>query len=101
MEVTVLSGIDYVLIILYLVFTVGLGMYIGRKIKTGKDYFLAGRSLPWWAVGMSMVVSDIGAADIIGIAGSAYLYGIVMGNFDWIGCVPIMILCSFVMESSS
>lgn len=99
MDVTVLSGIDYVLIILYLVFTVGLGMYIGRKIKTGKDYFLAGRSLPWWAVGMSMVVSDIGAADIVGIAGSAYLYGIVMANFDWIGCVPIMILCSFVVIS--
>lgn len=99
MEVTVLSGIDYVVIILYLVFTVGLGMYIGRKIKTGKDYFLAGRSLPWWAVGMSMVVSDIGAADIIGIAGSAYLYGIVMANFDWIGCVPIMVICSFVVIS--
>ena len=96
---TVLSGIDYFVIILYLVFTVGLGMYIGRKIKTGKDYFLAGRSLPWWAVGMSMVVSDIGAADIIGIAGSAYLYGLVVANFDWIGCVPVMIICAFIFIS--
>ena len=99
MELTVLSGIDYVLIILYLLFTVGLGMYIGRKIKTGKDYFLAGRSLPWWAVGMSMVVSDIGAADIIGIAGSAYLYGLVVANFDWIGCVPVMLICAFIFIS--
>ncbi|MFH1741039.1 MAG: sodium/solute symporter [bacterium] len=91
-----LAGIDYIVVIVYLLATVGLGVYLGRRIKTGEDYFLGGRKLPWWAIGMSLVVSDIGAIDIVGIAGSAYLYGIVMGNFDWIGCVPVMIIAAFI-----
>ncbi len=91
-----LNGIDFGVIFLYLLITVGLGIYLGRRIKTGRDYFLGGRKLPWWAIGMSLVVSDIGAIDIVGIAGSAYLYGIVMGNFDWIGCVPVMVIAAFL-----
>lgn len=87
-----LNGIDYACMIVYLIGTVGLGIYLGRNIKSGKDYFLAGRSLPWWAIGMSLVVSDIGAIDIVGIAGAAYISGIVLGNFDWIGCIPVMII---------
>ena len=92
----VLGTIDYTIIIIYLVGTVIFGAYIGRKIKSGKDYFLAGRSLPWWAIGMSLVVSDIGAIDMVGIAGSAYLYGIVLGNYDWLGSVPVMIIAAFL-----
>jgi len=92
----VLGTIDYTIIIIYLIGTVAFGAYIGRKIKSGKDYFLAGRSLPWWAIGMSLVVSDIGAVDMVGIAGSAYLYGIVLGNYDWLGSVPVMIIAAFL-----
>ena len=92
----VLGPIDYTIIIIYLVGTVVFGAYIGRKIKSGKDYFLAGRSLPWWAIGMSLVVSDIGAVDMVGIAGSAYLYGMVLGNYDWLGSVPVMIIAAFL-----
>ena len=91
-----LQGIDYITMLVYLVFTLGVGLYFGRRIKTDEDYFLAGRKLPWWAVGMSFVVSDIGAIDIVGIAGSAYLYGIVMGNYDWFGSVTIMIIAGFI-----
>lgn len=92
----VLSPIDYAIIIIYLVGVLTLGFYIGRKMKSGDDYFLAGRSLPWWAIGMSLVVTDIGATDMVGIAGSAYLYGIVLGNFDWLGSVPVMIIGAFL-----
>ena len=76
--------------------TVSLGAYLGRRMRTGKDYFLAGRSLPWWAIGMSLVVTDIGAVDMVGVAGSAYLYGIVLGNYDWLGSVPVMIIGAFL-----
>lgn len=91
-----LGGIDYTIIVLYLIGTVLFGMYIGRKMKSGDDYFLAGRSLPWWAIGMSLVVTDIGAVDMVGIAGAAYLYGIVLGNYDWLGSVPVMIVGAFL-----
>lgn len=92
----VLQPIDYTIIILYLVGVLSLGFYIGRKMKSDDDYFLAGRSLPWWAIGMSLVVTDIGAVDMVAIAGSAYLYGIVLGNFDWLGSVPVMIIGAFL-----
>jgi SSS family solute:Na+ symporter len=92
-----LNGIDYAILILYLVVTVSIGLYIGRKMHSGDDYFLAGRSLPWWAIGMSLVVTDIGATDMVGIAGSAYLYGIVLGNYDWLGSVPVMIIGAFLV----
>ncbi|MBX3438935.1 MAG: sodium/solute symporter [Planctomycetaceae bacterium] len=91
-----LTQADYLLILAYLVGTVALGVIIGRRIKTGTDFFLAGRSLPWWAVGMSLVATDIGGTDIIGVGGAAYTHGMAVANFEWIGCVPAMIVAAFV-----
>ncbi len=91
-----LHVIDYIIMFGYFVFTMVLGIYLGRNIKTDKDYFLAGRSLPWWAIGMSLVVSDIGGVDIVGLAGEAYEHGVVLGNFDWLGSVPVMIIAAFI-----
>ena len=91
-----LHPIDIAIILLYLAGVVALGVYLGRFIRTGKDYFLAGKRLPWWAIGMSLVVSDIGAVDMISLAAAAFAYGIGMANFDWIGCVPAMIVAAFV-----
>ena len=91
-----LSSLDYAVIFAYLIGTLGLGLYIGSKIKTGSDYFLAGRRLPWWAIGMSLVATDIGAVDIIGTGGAAFSHGLAVGNFEWIGCVPAMIIGAFV-----
>ena len=92
----VLNGIDYTIILVYLVSTVAFGIYIGRKMHSGDDYFLAGRFLPWWAIGMSLVVTDIGAPDMVGIAGSAYLYGIALGKYDWPGSVSVLIIRVFL-----
>jgi solute:Na+ symporter, SSS family len=91
-----LIWIDYLVLIAYLAGTLALGFLLGRKIKTGKDFFLAGRSLPWWAVGFSLVATDIGGTDIIGVGGAAYRHGLAVGNFEWIGCIPAMIVAAFV-----
>tara|TARA_R110002095_G_scaffold187836_1_gene165080 strand:+ start:211 stop:1803 length:1593 start_codon:yes stop_codon:yes gene_type:complete len=91
-----LSFLDFVVIAAYLLGTLGLGLYIGSKIKTGADYFLAGRKLPWWAIGMSLVATDIGAVDIVGTGGAAHQHGLAVANFEWIGCVPAMIIAAFV-----
>lgn len=87
---------DYVVIALYLVGTVVLGVAIGMRLKTGTDFFLGGRHLPWWAIGMSLVATDIGGTDIIGVGGAAYSHGLAVANFEWIGCVPAMIVGAFV-----
>lgn len=87
---------DYTVIALYLIGTISIGLVIGLRMKTGKDFFLAGRQLPWWAIGMSLVATDIGGTDIIGVGGAAYSYGLAVANFEWIGCVPAMIVGAFV-----
>ncbi|MHC4568494.1 MAG: sodium:solute symporter family transporter [Planctomycetota bacterium] len=85
-------GPDYAAVIAYLAGIMLLGLYFKRFVHSSKDYFLAGKSLPFWAIGMSIVVSDIGAQDFVGVSGGAYRYGIAVGNFDWIGSVPTMLL---------
>lgn len=91
-----LHGIDYFIIIAYLIGMLLLGYYFKRFVTTSDDYFLAGKSLPFWAIGMSLIVSDIGAIDFVGTAGQAYRYGIVVANFDWLGSVPGMIIAAFI-----
>jgi SSS family solute:Na+ symporter len=91
-----LSFPDYAVIAAYLAGTLAIGLWIGRRVHTGRDFFLAGRSLPWWAIGFSLVATDIGGTDIIGVGGAAYAHGLAVGNFEWIGCVPAMILAAFV-----
>ncbi len=91
-----LKPVDIAIILLYLVGLMVVGWVIGRKQRTDKDYFLGGRKLKWWMVGISMVVSDIGALELVGIAGLSYTVGMSVANFDWIGCIPAMILAAFV-----
>lgn len=91
-----LQPLDVGLVLLYLLGIVALGLWLGRGIRTSRDFFLAGKSLPWWAVGMSLVVSDIGAKDMIGVAGDAYRYGLVMMNYDFIGCIFPVLLAAFL-----
>ena len=64
-----LSGIDLFIVVIYFLGMMWFGIRVGRNIKNDRDYFLGGKKLPWWAIGMSMVVSDIGALDIVGVAG--------------------------------
>ncbi|HOA60667.1 MAG: sodium/solute symporter [Verrucomicrobia bacterium] len=91
-----LSAVDIALVVGYLVGITILGVWLGREIRGGRDFFLAGKSLPWWAAGMSLVVSDIGAKDMIGLAGDGYRYGIVMMNFDFIGCIFPVLIAAFL-----
>jgi solute:Na+ symporter, SSS family len=91
-----LSTLDATIIVVYLVGITGLGLWASRGIHTSQDFFLAGRSLPWWVAGMSLVVSDIGAKDMIGLAGDAYRYGIVMMNFDFVACTMPVLIAAFL-----
>jgi SSS family solute:Na+ symporter len=91
-----LSGIDYFVVLAYLAGVMLLGLYFRKFVHSSQDFFLAGKTLPFWAIGMSIVVSDIGALDFVGIAGQAYRYGIAVGNFDWLGSVPAMLLAAFI-----
>ncbi len=91
-----LLGIDYAIVLIYMLGISAVGILLSRAVHSSEAYFLAGRHLPFWAIGMSIVVTDIGATDMVGLAGQAYRYGIAVANFDWIGSFPAMILAAFV-----
>jgi SSS family solute:Na+ symporter len=91
-----LAGIDYAIVLVYLAGVLLLGTWFARWVKSPADLFLAGRGLPFWAVGMSIVVSDIGATDFIAVAGGTYRYGIAQANFDWIGSMPALLVTAFL-----
>ena len=91
-----LTGIDYFIVLLYMAGIVLLGLYFTRYSKSTSGYFLAGRMLPFWAVAMSIVGSDIGVNEFVGLSGQGYRFGIVAANYDWIGSVPAMILAGMV-----
>ncbi|NQT16398.1 MAG: sodium/solute symporter [Planctomycetes bacterium] len=96
MDKIALNPLDLVLVLAYLIGVTGLGLWLSRGVKSSKDFFLAGKTLPWWAVGMSLVVSDIGAKDMVGLATDGYRYGLVMMNFDLIGCVFPVLVAAFL-----
>lgn len=94
--VTGLAAIDVVIIVMYMAGVLVMGTYFGRHVKNAGDFFLAGKALPFWAIGMSVVVTDIGATDFIALAGAGYTYGIAAANFDWIGSMPAMVFAAFI-----
>jgi len=91
-----LSPIDIAIVLVYLVGIVILGYFLGRKQHTETDYFLGGRKLKWWMVGASLVVSDIGALELMGVSGAAYVYGFSLANYDWLACLFPMVVAAFV-----
>ncbi len=95
-QTSALAGIDYTIIGLYLVGILLIGTYFGRYVKTGRDFFLAGRALPFWAIGMSIVVSDIGAMDFVAVAGGSYQFGLAQANYDWLGSMPAILIAAFI-----
>jgi SSS family solute:Na+ symporter len=91
-----LASIDIAIILVYMVGIFFLGSFFGKYVGSGEDFFLAGRTLPFWAIGMSIVVSDIGAFDFVAVAGAVYGSGISAANFDWIGSMPAMAIAAFL-----
>ncbi len=78
--------IDLVVIVVYLVGILAVGLLSVRHVKlTGDVYFLAGRSLRWPVVGAALFASNISTIHLVGLAEGGYLYGPVIGNFEWMG----------------
>jgi SSS family solute:Na+ symporter len=91
-----IHAIDYLILGMYMLGVLLIGTYFGRYIHSAGDLFLAGRALPFWAVGMSVVVSDIGATDMAWGAGQMFEFGLAQANFDWIGSMPACLIAAFV-----
>ncbi|MBN2212380.1 MAG: sodium/solute symporter [Sedimentisphaerales bacterium] len=84
MDSFALEGWDYFAFALYFVLLCAIGFWAGRKEKTdSEDYFLAGRTLPWYVVGTSFIASNISTEHFIGMIGAAFIYGVSIAMYEW------------------
>ena len=91
-----LHPLDLTIIVGYLALITVIGVRLTRKVKSAHDFFLAGRSLTWWIIGLSIVGTNIGADSYVGAAGNAFTVGIAQANFEWIGAIPAMIVAALI-----
>ena len=82
-QVFQLHWLDYVAFFGYIILLAVVGWWAGRKKATSQDYFLAGRSLPWYVVGASYIASNISIEHFVGMIGAAVLYGICVATPEW------------------
>lgn len=88
--------LDLGIIVAYLVTIILVGIRLSGKVKSAHDFFLAGRSLTFWIIGLSIIGTNIGADSYVGASGNAYQIGIAQANFEWIGAIPAMIVASLI-----
>ncbi|XP_066979796.1 sodium/mannose cotransporter SLC5A10-like isoform X1 [Macrobrachium rosenbergii] len=91
--------VDGAIIIVYLVFSIGMGLYLGRKHETAADYFLAGRSTTWPFIGLSLFASDVSSSSLVGLAGDAYSTGISVFNYVWMASVSLIFVAVFFIPT--
>ena len=87
---------DFAIIAAYLAAIIFMGFRLSQRVHDARDYFLAGRSLTWVVIGLSIIGTNVSANGYVGASGGAYNSGIAQANFEWIGAIPAMILASLV-----
>ncbi|WP_444924600.1 sodium:solute symporter [Microbulbifer sp. DLAB2-AF] len=94
-----LHPIDAIILVVYFVFTIGLGLYLSRRHDTAEDYFLAGRKMVWPLIGLSLFASNISSTTLIGLAGDAYSTGIAVFNYEWMAAVILVFFAIFYLPT--
>jgi SSS family solute:Na+ symporter len=89
---------DYLVFVFYFIIIAGYGIYIHRKRKKeilSRDYFLAEGSLTWWAIGASLIASNISAEQFIGMSGSGFKMGLAIATYEWMGGFALLVVAIF------
>jgi SSS family solute:Na+ symporter len=92
-----LGTIDWVIILIYFVFVLGIGWALRKYMKNAAAFLEAGRSLPAWVTGLAFISANLGALEVIGMAASGAKYGMMTVHFYWIGAIPAMIFLAIFM----
>jgi len=96
-----LQTLDYAVVLVYGVLLLILAQWVSREKagheKNTQDYFLAGRNLPWWAIGASLIAANISAEQIIGMSGSAYVLGFAIASYEWMAALTLIIVGKYLL----
>ena len=96
-----LSTIDMAIVAVYAVGLFVLAQWVSREPagqeKNAQDYFLAGKALPWWAIGASLIAANISAEQIIGMSGSGYAIGLAIASYEWMAAFTLLLVGKFLL----
>jgi len=96
-----LGTIDLVVLAIYAAGLLGIALWVSREpagtTKDTEDYFLAGKSLPWWAIGASLIAANISAEQIIGQSGQGFVVGLAIAAYEWQAAIVLLIVAAFFL----
>ena len=96
-----LSTVDVMIVAVYAVGLFVLAQWVSREPsgqeKNAQDYFLAGKALPWWAIGASLIAANISAEQIIGMSGSGYAIGLAIASYEWMAAFTLLLVGKFLL----
>jgi SSS family solute:Na+ symporter len=99
MKANILDTKDYIVFLVYFVIVAAYGLYIYNKKKSAasgsQDYFLAEGSLTWWAIGASLIASNISAEQFIGMSGSGFKLGLAIATYEWMAAATLIVVAVF------
>ena len=93
--------LDYAIFIIYALLILGVGLWVSRgkkgEQKNAEDYFLASKSLPWWAIGASLIAANISAEQFIGMSGSGFVSGLAIASYEWMAALTLIIVGKYFL----
>ncbi|MEZ5920043.1 MAG: sodium/solute symporter [Parvularculaceae bacterium] len=96
-----LETLDIIIVLSYAIILLIIALSVSREKaghkKDTKDYFLAGKALPWWAIGASLIAANISAEQIIGQSGQGYAVGIAIAAYEWQAAIVLLIVAKFFL----
>jgi solute:Na+ symporter, SSS family len=96
-----LEPLDLAVFVGYCLLIIGMGLFVSREkkghIKNSQDYFLASKALPWWAVGASLIASNISAEQFIGMSGSGFALGLAISTYEWMAAITLIVVAIFFL----
>ena len=96
-----MSSLDLAVFVAYCLLILTIGLWVSRDKKghqkNAEDYFLAGKSLPWWAIGASLIAANISAEQFIGMSGSGFAIGLAIASYEWMAAVTLIVVGKFFL----
>ena len=91
------NAVDYLILVIYFVFVLGIGFMARRSVSDSIDFFLSGRSLPAWVTGLAFISANLGAVEIMGMSANGAKFGLPTFHYFWVGAIPAMLFLGIVM----
>ena len=93
--------LDYIVFTMYAIIILSVGLWVSRskkgETKSTEDYFLASKSLPWWAIGASLIAANISAEQFIGMSGSGFAGGLAIATYEWMAALTLIVVGKFFL----